>query len=92
LAARKLSEIAAKARRDPYELDLEDKGEPVIVPQPAIDEWQEALQAPDLPALLTAMGVDPDDVARVRKAVGALPLGSAGELVADMRRHFGLGN
>ena len=92
MVARKLSEIAAKAARDPYELDLEDGGEVIAVSHPAIGKWQEALEGNNLDAFLTVLGVGEEDRARVAALMPDQVVGTPGELVADMRVHFGLGN
>lgn len=87
----KLSELAAKARRDPYVIEMDDDTA-VSVAQPTIDGWTTACEAGDIGGVLTALGVGEDDAVRVTAALSALPMGTDAELMAAMRAHFQLGN
>lgn len=88
----KLSELAAKAQRKPYELDLEDGAEPVLIAHPVAAKWIEAVEGNNLEGFLRVLGVSDADTARAAAAMPDQPLGTSGELVASMRVHFGLGN
>jgi hypothetical protein len=88
----KLSELAAKAQRKPYPLDLEDGGPPIEIGHPVIGKWQEALEVNSLYEALAVLGAGEEDLARVKAVLPDQPLGTAGEIFADMRAHFGLGN
>lgn len=93
MAPRKLSELAAKARRDDYELDPEDGGPVVAIAQPTIGQWRRAVAAPTSEEFSTILGVPAADAARVGKVISDESLlGTEGEFVVDIRRHFGLGN
>lgn len=87
----KLSELAAKARRDPYLIELGD-GTVVSVEQPTIDGWTEACKADDIFGVLAGLGVAEGDVDAVRAELAGAPMSTDYELMGDMRAHFQLGN
>ena len=87
----KLSDLAAKARRDPYLIELAD-GTTVSVPQPTVDGWTEACKADDVFGVLAMLGVDEDDATALRAELAGVPMSTDYELMNDMRAHFQLGN
>jgi hypothetical protein len=88
----KLSEIAARVNREPYDLDLEDGGAVILVAQPTIGQWQEAITAPTAGGFLAGLGASEADAARLDKLMDGQGLGTEGALVTAVRRHFGLKN
>lgn len=91
MTARKLSEVVAKAKRAPYELELDD-GTVVSVAHPNVAVWREAVQADGMADFLRMMDVPDDDAAKVNAFISGQPLGAESALVADMRNYFQLGN
>lgn len=91
MTARKLSDLVAKARRDPYELEMPD-GTVVSVPQPTITRWREACEGDGIGAVLLALGVTDAEAAAVNAVTEAGPFGGESAVVADMRIYFQLGN
>ncbi|HEX5272299.1 MAG TPA: hypothetical protein VFW33_17500 [Gemmataceae bacterium] len=91
MAPRKFSDLAAKAARDPYVLELPD-GTSVSIAQPTVAMWNEVPFSGGMGAVLLALGVSEDDMERVTAAMQGAPLGVADDLVVDIRGHFGLGN
>ena len=92
MTAVKLSELAARAKRDPFELDLEDGGAEITIAQPTVGQWAEAVAAPTVGDFLATLGVAPADVERVTAVMPGQLLGTEGGLVASIRARFGLGN
>lgn len=88
----KLSELAAKAKRDPYEFDPEDGSAVIVIAQPSIAQWRDAVRAPGVDGFLAGLGVSAADAARVDAVMPAEGLGTEGQFVASIRAHFGLGN
>ena len=93
-----LEELAAKAQKEAYPLQM---GGAVLamVAHPSLGQWSqawEALQAAsttdEIPAFLVALGVDPAAAQAVGDNVAVMPVGTAGLLLDDMRRAFGLKN
>jgi hypothetical protein len=88
----KLSDLAAKAARQPYDLELDD-GTVLSVPQPTIAGWQAACEAPGgVAGFLTALGASADGAAKVAAEMPDLPYGTESALVIALRNYFRLGN
>jgi hypothetical protein len=92
VTAVKLSDLAAKARRDPYELDPEDGGDVITIAQPSIAQWKMACESATVDGFLSVLGVPVDDANRVSDVMTSQDLGTEAAFVADIRKHFGLGN
>lgn len=87
----KLSDLVAKARRDPYPLELDD-GTTVSIAQPTIPQWQQACQADGMSAFLSVLGVSEADAARVSAELDGALFGSESAVVGALRSYFQLGN
>jgi hypothetical protein len=87
----RLSELVAQAAKDPYELDLEDGGAVIEIPQPTWAGWVAALALDTDTEIFAALGLSPQDAQRVSDAVNGAPMSVPGRLIDDMRNHFRLG-
>lgn len=92
----KLSELAAKARRDPFEFDPEDGQGAVVIEQPTWDAWHKAgvglRDSGDVLEFLQGLGVPKKDAKRVDDAIGKAPVGTGDLFTEELRAAFGLGN
>lgn len=87
----KLSELVAKARRDPYPLELDD-GTTVSIAQPTVPQWRQACEADDITGFLTVLNVSADDAARVSAELDGAVFGAESAVVTALRGYFGQGN
>lgn len=87
----KLSDLVAKAARQPYELELDD-GTTVSVPQPTIPQWRQACQADSLDGFLQALGVSAEHAAAVQAQMEGAPFGAESAVIRALRTYYQLGN
>lgn len=87
----KLSELAAKARRDPWVLTGDDGEVLVSIPQPTCDAFWVPLDAAESVAdVLRVVAGDQYDA--LMAALGPLPAPALKAVSDDIREAFGLGN
>ena len=87
----KLSDLAAKAKRDPWVLE-DDQGKPLVtVPQPTVDAWWVQLASAETMAdVLRIMAGDQYEP--LMAALGPLGAPALEHVAQDMREAFGVGN
>lgn len=89
MSGKSLADYAAEAQRTPFPLDV-GTGEPLAIKPPTVDSilaLDEAVTERD--ALKVVAG---DAYEALLAALAGQPAGVLGALLADMRKHFGLGN